>query len=251
VLWPTVRTYPVRAIGLAAAAAVGLTVLAYAAVSLSPLIGRALAERAASAGDTDQLLYAAIVETVLGLAHLAVFLTAIVLVIIWFYRARKNLDAFPGAGPTMSNGWAIAGWLVPFANFVVPCRVMANIARDSLWRTRTPPLVGIWWSAWLVYLVSERYVSRTDGRAYAALPEPRTQVAFQPYVDYYAHAVAANLVPLTAAVIAGALLIVLIRMISAAQEGRIARGLPVAPVMPGMTVASPVVPGAGGGTIGA
>jgi hypothetical protein len=131
-----VRTYSVRIIGIASCVAVGLTALFQLAVGLSPLFGQVLAERALRADDPDLLNQAAVAELIVTLPLVPVGLAAIVLVITWFYRARKNLDAFPGAGPTMSAGWAIGGWFVPLANLVIPGRVMANIARDSLWRAR-------------------------------------------------------------------------------------------------------------------
>lgn len=245
-LWPGVPTYPIRGIGRAAAVAVAVTVLGYVLVSLSPLLGRAAVGRAARAGDGNQILFAVVAQGALALCSSAAYLTAAVLVIIWCYRARKNLDAFPGAGPTTSAGWAIAGWLVPFANFVVPFRLVAGIARDSLWRPRTPALVGVWWAAWLVFFVGERYVSRRDDGTAAALPDPSNPDEFQRYDAYFADALTANLVPMAACVVAGAALIVLVHRISAAQTRRIARGRPPAgPVLPGMTVPFGALPGPG------
>jgi hypothetical protein len=245
-LWPGVRTYPVHGIGRAAAVAVGVTGLGYVLMSLSPLLGRAAAGRAARAGDPNQILFAGVAQGALALGYLAAYLTAGVLVIIWCYRARKNLDAFPGTGTTVSGGWAIAGWLVPIANFFVPCRVVANIARDSLWRPRTPALVGVWWAAWLVFQVADRYVSRRDSRTGGGLPDPHTPDDFQRYDDYFADAFTANLLPTAACVVAAAALIVLVHRISAAQTRRIARGgQPAVPVLPGMTMPFGAVAGPG------
>ncbi|MGR6317307.1 DUF4328 domain-containing protein [Micromonospora soli] len=276
---PGVPTYAVRGLGTAAAIAVGAASVLYLPSALFPVVGVRVARAAAEQADRDLLMGAAVAELLLVLPYLLAFLTAAVLVIIWTWRVRKNLEAFPGALPTMGPGWAIAGWLVPFANFVVPARVVANVARDSLWRRSTPGLVGLWWAAWLVFTFGERVVSRLDDQRYTRLTEwPRSDAEFQTYVRYYQDAIGPRLIPTAACLVAGVTLIVLIRRISAAQQDRIARAAPAWPVAPGWpgapagyavgyptqpvtgpspqvasdpTVASPQVPPGAGGTIGA
>ncbi|WP_433117813.1 DUF4328 domain-containing protein [Micromonospora sp. CA-246542] len=245
---PGLATYRVRGIGLAASVAVGATAVLYLVVALSPLIGMALARRAMADDDPDLLLGAVLVEVVAGLAMTVVYLTAAVLVIIWTWRARKNTDAFPGALPTLGAGWAIAGWLVPFANFVVPARVVAGVARDSLWRRFTPTLVSVWWCSWLVFSVGERLSSRVGDKAYAKLPEtPFNDAGYQAYVDHYRDSLLRNALPALGCAVAAVTLILLIHRISAAQEARIARAAPAwptAPVWPAQAwpPAPPVVP---------
>ncbi|OKI87697.1 DUF4328 domain-containing protein [Micromonospora sp. CB01531] len=233
-LTPGVPTYSVRGIGLAASVVVGATALLYLVVALFPLVGAVLAGRARESQDPDVLLGAVLIEVVLSLPFLLAYVTAAMLVIVWTWRARKNLDAFPGALPHLGAGWAIAGWLVPFANFVVPARVVGNLARDSLWKRFTPGLVFVWWVAWLAFSLGERLVSRRDDQAYARLPEdPASDPEFQRYVDYYQGVLGWHLVPLVACLVAAGSLIVLIRRISAAQEQRIALGRPAWPAHPG------------------
>ncbi|MEV0805144.1 DUF4328 domain-containing protein [Micromonospora sp. NPDC050200] len=242
---PGLETFAVRGIGLAASIAVGATAAFYLLAALSPVYGRVLAEHAADDRDADVLLGAAVLEGLLALPFAAAYLTAGILVIIWTWRARKNTDAFPGALPSLGAGWAIAGWLVPFANFVVPARVVANIARDSLRRRGTGALVAVWWTAWLVFSLGERLVSLKDEMEYAELPEdPVGDAEFQAFVDYYQGALGRHAIPAIACVVAAVSFIVLIRRISAAQQDRIARATPAWPVTPGMTMAAgtPVVP---------
>ncbi|MEU0547371.1 DUF4328 domain-containing protein [Micromonospora sp. NPDC005979] len=245
---PGLATYRVRGIGLAASVAVGATAVLYLVVALSPLIGMALARRAMADDDPDLLLGVVIINVLVALIMAVVYLTAAVLVIIWTWRARKNTDAFPGALPTLGAGWAIAGWLVPFANFVVPARVVAGVARDSLWQRFTPTLVSVWWCSWLVFSVGERLSSRADDRAYAKLPEtPFNDVGYQAYVDHYRDSLLRNALPALGCGVAAVTLILLIHRISAAQEARIARAAPAwptAPVWPAQAwpPAPPVVP---------
>jgi len=246
-----VRTYSVRGIGIAASVAVAITILLDAVLSVWPIAGRALAERAKANEDPDLLNQAAIAEGLLALPLLLAYLATAVLVIIWLYRARKNVDTFPDAKPGMRAGWAIGGWFIPLANLVIPYRVVAHTARSSLARSRTPALVGIWWAAFLVYSFVSQAVARYDVRRYEALPTDLAGPAdYQRYVDYYTTALAPNLLSLLAGIVAAVAFIVLVRRISAAQARRIAAGVPATPVMPGMTVASSVAPDRRSGTIG-
>jgi Domain of unknown function (DUF4328) len=247
-----VRTYSVRGVGIAASVAVVVTILLDAVLSVWPIAGRTLAQRAKANEDPEVLNQAAIAEGLLAIPLLLTYIAAAVLVIVWLYRARKNVDAFPEAQPRMRAGWAIGGWFIPLANLVIPYRVMAGTARGSLARPRTPALVGVWWAAFLVYSLVGQAVARVDVARYDALPAELAGPAdYQRYVDYYRDALVPNLLTLLAGIVAAAALIVLVRRISAAQTWRIAAGGPAAPVMPGMTVASPVDPDPRNGTIGA
>ncbi|MFG3697271.1 DUF4328 domain-containing protein [Micromonospora sp. NPDC047620] len=227
-------TYPVRSLGTAAAIAVGAASLLYLPSGLFPLLGVRMARTAAERSDRDLLLGAAVAEGLLTLVYLLAILTAGVLVIIWTWRVRTNLEAFPGALPTLSPAWAIAGWLVPFANVVVPARVVANVARDSLWRRNTPVLVGVWWTTWLVFIVGDRILGLRDEQRYGRLTEwPRSETEFATYVRYYQEALGPRVIPTVACLVAGASFIVLIRRITAAQQDRIAKAAPLWPGYPG------------------
>jgi hypothetical protein len=90
-----------------------------------------------------------------GLVSIAIF----VLLIIWLYRAAKNNEALGRLNPRLGPGWAIGGWFIPLANFVIPFIVMDDVWRgadpsiawgDPGWR-RSSTLGAIW--AWLVTAV--------------------------------------------------------------------------------------------------
>ncbi|NGM12160.1 DUF4328 domain-containing protein [Verrucosispora sioxanthis] len=238
-LHPGARVRPVRGVGRAASVAVAATTaFLLLTVAVQP-VNALLAERAADTRDSETfLLTAGVLELAAALLYQVAFLVAIVLVIVWTWRARTNLDVFPGAGPTNSDGWAIAGWLVPFVNFVMPHRVVGNIARESLWRLSTPVLVHVWWGSWLVFLFAERMFARSAAAEYEALPYPQTSSDFQAYADHYLTATGEYLVPAIFCTVAGGSLIVLIQSISAAQTARIARSMPAGPILPGMTMAA-------------
>jgi Domain of unknown function (DUF4328) len=90
-----------------------------------------------------------------GLVGLAIF----VLLIVWLYRAAKNNEVLGRQNPRLGPGWAIGGWFIPVANFVIPFIVLDDVWRgsdpsiprgDANWR-RSSTLGAIW--AWLVTAV--------------------------------------------------------------------------------------------------
>jgi hypothetical protein len=90
-----------------------------------------------------------------GLVALAIF----ALLIIWLYRAAKNNEALGRQNPRLTAGWAIGGWFIPIAWWVIPFIIMDDVWRgsdpsiprgDPSWR-RTKTLPAIW--AWLVTAV--------------------------------------------------------------------------------------------------
>ncbi|TCB99884.1 DUF4328 domain-containing protein [Micromonospora zingiberis] len=236
-LRPDVQVRAVWGVGRAASVAVAATVLfLLLTVAVQP-VNALLAERAVDSVDGEAfLLTAGLLELGAALLYQVAILAAVVLVIIWTWRARKNLDAFPGAGPTLSAKWAIAGWLVPFVNLVLPHRVMANVARDSLWRFGTPWLVHLWWGTWLAFLLTDRIATRSAVAEYDSLPYPQTSADFQAYADHYSSSTVAYLLPALVCLVAGVSLIVLIHRVSVAQTARIGRGGAAGPILPGMTL---------------
>ncbi|NJP35745.1 DUF4328 domain-containing protein [Micromonospora thermarum] len=228
-----------RGVGRAAAVAVGAATLAYLLSTLVLPVQAAISAEAGRQLDSD-LLHTAQMLDLAGAPYLVALVVAGVLVIIWTWRVRKNLEAFPGAGPAFAAGWAIAGWLVPFANFFMPYRVVANVARDTLWRLTTPWLVKLWWGAWLLFGLADGFVAGIIEEEWAALPAaPVTSADFDAYADHYISALGSYLIPTAACLAAGVSLIWLIIRISAAQEARIARTLPAGPILPGATLPTP------------
>jgi Domain of unknown function (DUF4328) len=90
-----------------------------------------------------------------GLVGLAIF----VLLIIWLYRAAKNNEALGRQNPRLGPGWAIGGWFIPIAWWVIPFVILDDVWRgsdpsiaraDPGWR-RSSTMGAIW--AWLVTAV--------------------------------------------------------------------------------------------------
>jgi hypothetical protein len=142
-----------------------------------------------------------------------------VLVIIWMWRARKNLDAFPGAVTVLGAGWAIGAWFTPLVNFAYPVRIMRDLVRGSVWRGRDAMLAvsAVWWGLWLAYAVLQRFALRQEASTTVEVILTGLYTA------------------------AGALLAVLVKRITDGQSDRVERGLaervrPPAAPMPVATV---------------
>ncbi|WP_326551498.1 DUF4328 domain-containing protein [Micromonospora sp. NBC_01813] len=229
---PGARTYRIGTLGLVTCAAIVAVAVAELGYALWPAIAWWLAATAATNGDSSLIFVAFIVDAVLALVALVLLLTAGVLMIVWTYRARVNLDAFPGAGASMGRGWAIAGWLVPIANFFVPYRVMANIVRDSLWQFGKPVLVQVWWAAFLSYQILSYLGGQLEDLAFTELPDPVGRTAFAAYRDVFADILLVRLMPALAGVVAAVAIVLIVRRVGLAQQTRLAR------TWPGVTAAA-------------
>ncbi|MEU0938613.1 DUF4328 domain-containing protein [Embleya sp. NPDC005971] len=91
-----------------------------------------------------------------GLASLAIVATMVVFV-IWFHRARCNVEVLPPSPQHFSSGWAIGGWFCPVVNLCFPLLIAHDIWKASDPRAPlrgglTPgrhPLLWTWWSTYV------------------------------------------------------------------------------------------------------
>ncbi|MEU6312232.1 DUF4328 domain-containing protein [Streptomyces sp. NPDC047014] len=125
--------------------------------------------------DPDAVSDAALDEGYLLMIRSGMFQSQIALVtgivfIVWFHRTRLNAEAFAPGADRLSPGWAIGGWLVPFANLWLPYRIAV-----ATWRSSTPvpadgrryslTLVNLWWGSFALAKILSWYGGRTYGRA--------------------------------------------------------------------------------------
>jgi hypothetical protein len=95
-----------------------------------------------------------------GLLQTGTYIACAIAFLIWYARAYGNLERLGARGEFRSRRWAIISWFVPFANYVVPKRVMNVIWRASdpdlpavanHWEgNRVSPLLHWWWAMWVV-----------------------------------------------------------------------------------------------------
>ncbi|WP_144121906.1 DUF4328 domain-containing protein [Catellatospora sichuanensis] len=231
-IWPQAKVYAVRGIGLAAAVAVGVSAVLTVLGAVLALVPGAMAEQARADRDTDLLQNAYLVELAITGVDVLGWLVAAVLVIIWLYRARVNIDAFPEAVPRLAPGWAIGGWFVPLANFVIPCQVMHQVAAASLRHRRIGLFTGVWWAGYVVSVGTAQIAGRMEPDGYS----------IDAHVAYFEDMFTFGMVEAVGTVVAGFFLVKLILSISRAQAARIGRGraanvpVSVAPVPSGTIV---------------
>ena len=81
------------------------------------------------------------------------FFVAMVMFLVWFYRARVNAEGH-GWPQRLSPGWAIGAWFVPVVNFWFPFWIMVDIWRAGLPeqpRAKIAILPGMWWASVLAF----------------------------------------------------------------------------------------------------
>jgi hypothetical protein len=100
-------------------------------------------------------------QMALGLAHFGTYIATVVVFVIWFYRAHRNLERLGARDLTYTSGWAAGCWFVPFLNLVRPVQIAQEIWRhsdpnvlpreDALFRpSGNSTLIGFWWAMWII-----------------------------------------------------------------------------------------------------
>ena len=214
--WP--GTTPFRSLrGLAVAMIVLLSIDAVVAAILVPL---ALHERQVIHDATtfgaffvgDDVRDAVAATNGLAGLHFVLFLAIAVLWMIWMWRAATNTSVLRRFKPRFANGFAIGGWFIPFAFWVIPGMHMYDIDKGSGpvpgtgERPRGSGLVVVWWITFVLSWIgsSTGQVSVRYGRRYDASSFDARNAIF----------VAAMVMTVVAAVLA----ILVVRRITRAQH---------------------------------
>ena len=112
-------------------------------------------------------------EMAVALLSVLVYIATVVAFSMWIHRAYSNLPALgnPKQGLEYSPRWAVGGFFIPFANLVIPFKVTReiwnksdpNIRSDDDFMFAQPasaPLVGVWWTFWIITNVADNIVFR-------------------------------------------------------------------------------------------
>ena len=110
-----------------------------------------------------------------SLLTLGLLLVTYVVTSVWLWRARGNAEYLaPDAPHTLNRGWVWGSWVVPVIFLWFPYQVVRDVAgatRDDTGGREGPErpgrpgrpsrrLVGLWWGAWVAYLLTTQVVSR-------------------------------------------------------------------------------------------
>jgi Ca2+/Na+ antiporter len=92
-------------------------------------------------------------------SRMILFFAAALLFLFWTFRANCNALALGAREMRYTPGWSVGWFFVPFANLVMPFKVMREI-----WQASSDPgnqsaksssaVVGWWWFAWLANTVA-------------------------------------------------------------------------------------------------
>ncbi|UGQ12862.1 DUF4328 domain-containing protein [Yinghuangia sp. ASG 101] len=207
------------------------------------------------------------VEVTTALYALGMLAAGIVFV-VWFSRARSNTEAWYGPSATMSKGWAIGGWFIPLANFVIP-----KIVAHDIWKRSDPQsaMPGgrpagkalLWWW-WIIYSVGSLTFLGSAAERKTEDELDNGDVTLSEYVDSVVAGDRVGAVALLLLVAGAVLAILVVQRVTAMQEQRMGlqpppgayagampmAGAPGMPGMPGGGFGAPGMPGAPGAPFG-
>lgn len=161
----------------------------------------------------DAANFPAAMILIFGLLAIAIF----VLLIIWMYRAAKNNEALGRLNPRLGPGWAIGGWFIPVAWWVIPVLIFSDLWKgsdptiprgDPNWRRASGGSLPVLWGIAFFVMTVPRFfvgVGRNDEGRFSEVSDVRRSDIFE-------------IVSSLGAIAAGALAIVVIRKVAARQE---------------------------------
>jgi Protein kinase domain/Domain of unknown function (DUF4328) len=164
-----------------------------------------------------------------GLAQALWFLPTAWLFLVWFRRAYANLPALGAAGLRFRRWWAVGGWLIPVFSLFRPIQVLDDVWRASdpdappdqgeAWRGRRVPALLGWW--WVVFVASVLARSVTTEVVHAVASF--LLLGLVPgQLDRYRGSAAMQALADSLAVLAGLLVLRVVRRTTARQQARAA-----------------------------
>jgi len=105
----------------------------------------------------DQLQQNDVLIVLISLVSFVVFVVTAICFLRWTYLVNANAHALGANGMTITPGWAVGWYFIPFLNLYMPFRVMDETFRASHpdygpndWRQAPrPAIVPLWWMAWI------------------------------------------------------------------------------------------------------
>ncbi len=161
---PKIRTYvykDIRPVAAMTRTLLGLSLLA----NLASMAATALQWKLFAGGDFTEAEGAAndLVMEVMAYLRLGIYVVTGVSVMVWSYRAHVNARAQGAVGLSDEPEIVAASYIIPFANFWIPFRCMRQLWKHSFpdaGTPGTPPLLILWWMAWLLSVFLGQYVSK-------------------------------------------------------------------------------------------
>ena len=90
-----------------------------------------------------------------------------VIVCMFMYRANANARSLGAANLANNPGWCVGYWFIPIITWFKPYQCMNEIYKASSnpnginWKSAAShPLMGLWWTCWLISIISSNYENR-------------------------------------------------------------------------------------------
>jgi hypothetical protein len=152
----------------------------------------------------------------IGIAVAGLQIALAVCVMVWMWRAARNLRAAGRTDATWAPGWAVGGWFCPPCIFVIPWLMLQELWKGSAtpasgrtWRDNPGmPLIPLWWALYgiggiLVLVVQLGSSASTD---------------IDDQADFYESAAVSTLVSTAITIAAGICFIIIVRRLTARQR---------------------------------
>jgi hypothetical protein len=149
-------------------------------------------------------------DGLIGVVTVAVILVTGIVFLTWLHRAARNLTALGATGLRFTPGWSVGYWFVPILNLWRPKQIVDDLWRASdadgdEWRSdSTPGLTLLWWPALLLSGFLARASASADIQELSDLQRRN----------------GLDLASDTASLVAAIVAILLVRAVTARQEGR-------------------------------
>jgi hypothetical protein len=146
-----------------------------------------------------------------GIVVVVIYLSTVIMWLVWQHRAQSNLHALAVPRLTFSPGWAVGWWLIPIANLWKPFQTVrelwkASTGDEKWWAVPTSSVIGWWWACWVVF----NFLYNTTIRFYGS--ESST---VRTYIVGDRVSIAGDLVSIVAAILA----ISIVRAVNERQAG--------------------------------
>nr|WSY52326.1 DUF4328 domain-containing protein [Streptomyces sp. NBC_00886] len=159
-------------LGRAAAALLGLVIAVdlfavYADLALYDVTGD-LMDGATGSAVGRRLDDAESLNSLAGGVQSGSLIACVIVYLCWFVRVRANAGVFDPGEQSMKPWWAVGGWFVPFVNFWYPRRITVDIwdaSRPVGSARRSPVLINIWWTLWILSLLVDQLGGTQYGKA--------------------------------------------------------------------------------------
>jgi Domain of unknown function (DUF4328) len=123
-------------------------------------------------GDNPGGMVVILLRLGLLLLSIGVYITTVVLFLMWLHRSLSNVQAFGYNQRDHSPAWAVGSFFIPFVNLVVPFKATREAWEksvppdDNFFSVPSPPATfAAWWTFWLACCIAGNIAFRVERSA--------------------------------------------------------------------------------------